>query len=72
MIQYLIIQDHLVMSPSTVHLCLIAKDCKSKFGRVLTIVYNTQNYWLLILCPPSGILETRKHNVSETNPFSEM
>jgi hypothetical protein len=26
---------------------------------------DTQNYWVLGLCPPSGILETRKHYVSE-------
>jgi hypothetical protein len=30
------------------------------------MVYNTQNYWVSGLCPSSGILETRKHNVSET------
>jgi hypothetical protein len=33
---------------------------------VVTLVYNTPNYWVLGLCPSSGILETRKHNVSET------
>jgi hypothetical protein len=27
---------------------------------------NIQNYWVFGLCPSSGILETRKHNVSET------
>jgi hypothetical protein len=32
----------------------------------LTMVYNTQNYWGFGLCPSSGILKTRKHNVSET------
>jgi hypothetical protein len=30
------------------------------------MVYNTQNYWLSGLCPSSGILNTRKHNVPET------
>jgi hypothetical protein len=25
-----------------------------------------QNYWVFVLCPSSGILGTRKHNVSET------
>jgi hypothetical protein len=25
-----------------------------------------QNYWVFGLCPSSGILEARKHNVSET------
>jgi hypothetical protein len=24
------------------------------------MVYNTQNYWVVGLCPPSGILEARK------------
>jgi hypothetical protein len=28
--------------------------------------YNTQNYWVFGLFPSSGILETRKHDVSET------
>jgi hypothetical protein len=35
------------------------------------MVYNTQNYWVFGLCPSSGILETRKHNVSETGYVSE-
>jgi hypothetical protein len=30
----------------------------------------TQNYWVLGLFPPSGILENRKHDVSETGPVS--
>jgi hypothetical protein len=30
------------------------------------MVYNTHNYWLLGLLPSSGILESRKHDVSET------
>jgi hypothetical protein len=34
------------------------------------MVYNTQNYWVLRLCPSSGILETRKHNVAETGRVS--
>jgi hypothetical protein len=34
------------------------------------MVYNTQNYRVFWLCPSSGILETRKHNVSETGSFS--
>jgi hypothetical protein len=29
-------------------------------------MYNTQDYWGFGLCPSSGILEARKHNVSET------
>jgi hypothetical protein len=32
------------------------------------MVSNTQNYWVFGLCPPSGVLEIRKHNVSETDP----
>jgi hypothetical protein len=36
------------------------------------MMYNTQNYWVFVLFPSSGILETRKHNVSEIDlfPFS--
>jgi hypothetical protein len=30
------------------------------------VVYNTQNYWVSGLCQFSGILNTRKHNVSVT------
>jgi hypothetical protein len=30
-----------------------------------------QNYWFFGFCPSSGILETRKHNVSETDPVSK-
>jgi hypothetical protein len=38
--------------------------------RVLTMVYNTQNYWVFGLFPSSGILQTRKHNVSKTVSLS--
>jgi hypothetical protein len=38
----------------------------SRFWRVLTMVYNTQDYWVFWTFPASGILETRKHDVSET------
>jgi hypothetical protein len=36
------------------------------------MVYNTQIFWIFELCPSSGILETRKHNVSKLDlfPFS--
>jgi hypothetical protein len=30
------------------------------------MMYNTQDYWVLGTFPSSGILETRKHDVSET------
>jgi hypothetical protein len=40
------------------------------FYRVLTIAYNTQNYSVFKLRPSSGVLETRKHNVSETGTVS--
>jgi hypothetical protein len=33
------------------------------------MVYNTQNYWVFGLFASSGILETRKHDVSETGCF---
>jgi hypothetical protein len=32
--------------------------------------FEVQNYWVLGFCPSSGILETRKHNVSETGSVS--
>jgi hypothetical protein len=34
------------------------------------MVYNTQNYWVFGLFPSSGILETRKQDVSETGYVS--
>jgi hypothetical protein len=34
------------------------------------MVYDTQNYWGFGLCPLSGILEIKEHNVSETGPVS--
>jgi hypothetical protein len=34
------------------------------------MVYNTQNHWVFGLCPLSGILESRKHNISETGSVS--
>jgi hypothetical protein len=37
-----------------------------RFWRVLMMEYNTQDYWVFGLCPSSGILDTRKHDVSET------
>jgi hypothetical protein len=39
------------------------------FWRVLTMVYNTQDSWVLTF-PSSGILETRKHDVSGTGSVS--
>jgi hypothetical protein len=33
------------------------------------MVYNTQNYWVFGLCPSCGVLETRKHNVSDIAMF---
>jgi hypothetical protein len=31
------------------------------------MVYNTQNYWVFGLFSSAGILETRKHDISETS-----
>jgi hypothetical protein len=33
------------------------------------MVYNTQDYWFFWTSPSSGILETRKHDVSENGCF---
>jgi hypothetical protein len=33
-------------------------------------MYSTQNYWVFGICPYSGILKYRKHNVSETGSVS--
>jgi hypothetical protein len=34
------------------------------------MVYHTQNYWVFGLFPSSGVLGTRKHDVSETGSVS--
>jgi hypothetical protein len=36
------------------------------------MAYNIQNYWVYGLSPSFGILRTRKHNVSETAPDSQL
>jgi hypothetical protein len=42
-----------------------------EYYKVLTMVYTTQNYcFFFLLFPSSGILETRKHDVSETGSVS--
>jgi hypothetical protein len=43
---------------------------KTNRQRVLTMVYTTRNYGIFGPCPSSGILETRKHNVSEIGSLS--
>jgi hypothetical protein len=40
------------------------------FFWLLTTAHNTQNHWVSGLCPLSGILNTRTHNVSETGSVS--
>jgi hypothetical protein len=34
------------------------------------MVYNTQNYWVFRLFPSSGVLDNRKHDVSEIGSVS--
>jgi hypothetical protein len=41
-------------------------------GRVLTMIYDTQNDWTCRICPSSGILKTRKHIVSKSGSVSEL
>jgi hypothetical protein len=41
------------------------------FGDAIAqVVSHRQNYWVFGLCPSSGILETRKHDDSETGSVS--
>jgi hypothetical protein len=44
----------------------------SRSYMVLTMVYNTQRYWVFGLCPSSGFFlnNNEKHNVSETGYYS--
>jgi hypothetical protein len=39
--------------------------------RDMTIACNKQNRWVCELCPSPGIVNTRKHNVSETGSVSD-
>jgi hypothetical protein len=45
---------------------------RNRYYRVLTLVYNTQRYWVFGLCPSSGYFlnNNEKHNVSETGSVS--
>jgi hypothetical protein len=57
------------------HFQKLARDCTLYFSifrleRVLTMVYNTQNYWVYGFFPSSSILENRKHDVSESGSVS--
>jgi hypothetical protein len=36
------------------------------------VVYKALNHWVPGLCPKSGILNTRQHNVSETGSSSAL
>jgi hypothetical protein len=55
---------------SVVKLTYWYKKTEDRIWRILTMVYDTQNYWVSGLRPSSGILNTRKHNVSETGSVS--
>jgi hypothetical protein len=59
------IPDILVKEISLIILC----DMRT-LEEVLTMVYNTQNYWVFGPFPSSGIVENRKHDVSKTGSVS--
>jgi hypothetical protein len=40
------------------------------FQRILTMLFNTQNYLIFGLCSTSGVLNQRKQNVSENRPVT--
>jgi hypothetical protein len=50
----------------------LSKKISSRYYRVLTMVYNTQRYWVFGLCSSSGFFlnNNEKHNVSETGSVS--
>jgi hypothetical protein len=48
----------------------LAKVFSNRIWKVLTMLYNTQNYRSSGLCPSSGIQNDREHNVSETGCVS--
>jgi hypothetical protein len=53
--------------------CILYQNWEAcRFWRVLTMVCDTQNYWVFGLCPSSGILEARRLYVSETVSVSNL
>jgi hypothetical protein len=58
-------------SPTVLFLTRIAHSCLvSLFATLYTLSYFVGNYWISGLCASSGILNTRKHNVSEAGSVS--
>jgi hypothetical protein len=35
-------------------------------------VYTTHNYWVSGLCPSSGVLKSKEHNISESGSVSNL
>jgi hypothetical protein len=66
-----------VMAPCNFEIALHVEDKRVKeledmhcrMGSFLTMLYSPQNRWGSGPCPSSGILNTRKHNVSEIGCF---
>jgi hypothetical protein len=54
---------HYGVHPSECGLFQVSEICVSINWNILTIVYNTQNYWDSRLSPLSGILYAREHNL---------
>jgi hypothetical protein len=52
--------------------CIFRQHETGRIWWILTMVYNTQNYWVSGLCPLFRILNARKHNVLETGPVIEV
>jgi hypothetical protein len=54
-----------------IEISMLITSKKGRYYRVLTMVYNTQRYWVFGLCPSSGFfLNNEKHNISETGSVS--
>jgi hypothetical protein len=64
------LQQFLPLSEAEIWCLLHPAEANLGFERVLTMAYNTNNYWVFGLCPSSGIVGTRKHDVSETGSVS--
>jgi hypothetical protein len=54
----------LVFSEYFFFLAKYTNHSKFRFYWVLMLVHNTQNHWVSGLCPSSGVLTTRKHDIS--------
>jgi hypothetical protein len=48
----------------------VIRGIETNLAKTCVYTVDSQNYWIFGRCPSYGILETRKHNVSEAGSVS--